>query len=202
MEGIAQVTLRKPPPLDHPLHLQQEGEKLQLMDEEVLVAEAKPGSIDFTAPENPGYEVAQAATHAYIGLKDHPFPTCFVCGPHRDQGDGLRIFAGKVPHGQMVASSWIPDTSLAGEDQWIAPEFIWSALDCPGSFALVRTVNKLAVLGRMTADIRKSVRPGEPCVIVGWDKGKEGRKAYAGTALYNEAGELCAVAHAIWIEIG
>ena len=27
---------------------------------------------------------------------EHPLPTCFVCGPARAKGDGLRIFAGPL----------------------------------------------------------------------------------------------------------
>ena len=183
--GIAEVTLRKPPPLDKSLQIQREGEGLKLVDEDVLIATAKPGKLEFSAPENPGFEVAEAAKEAYIGLTDHAFPTCFVCGPARDPEDGLRIFAGEIPYTHMVASSWIPHPALTGKEASVAPEFIWSALDCPGSFALMRKLTRVAVLGRMTAEIRKSVSPGEKCVVIGWDKGKEGRKAYAGTALYN-----------------
>ena len=32
----------------------------------------------------------------YPGLRSHPFPTCFACGPDRAEGDGLRIFPGPV----------------------------------------------------------------------------------------------------------
>ena len=199
--GITEVTLRKPPPMDQSMQLYREEASLNLMDKELLIATAKPGSIEFTAPENPGFEVAEAAMEAYIGWNDHPFPSCFVCGPQRKPGDGLRIFAGEIPLTNMVASTWIPDASLATRGKMIDPEYIWCALDCPGSFALIRQLTRVAVLGRMTAEVRKSVHPDEKCIVIGWDKGKDGRKAYAGTALYNEAGELCAVAHAVWIEI-
>ncbi|MEM6630537.1 MAG: hypothetical protein AAF694_12740 [Bacteroidota bacterium] len=199
--GIAEVTLRKPTPMDKPLHIRQEGEMVALMDGEVLIATAKPGRIDFSAPENPGFEVAEAAMEAYIGFQDHPFPSCFVCGPQREKGDGLRIFAGEIPLTNIVASTWIPNASLANGEGKIDPTYMWCALDCPGSFSLIRQMTRVAVLGRMTAEIRESIAPEEKCVVIGWDKGKDGRKAFAGTALYNEAGELCAVAHAIWIEI-
>ncbi len=201
LEGIAEITLRKPPPLNKTLQIQVEDRGLKLVDGDLLIATAKSGEIEFSAPENPGFEAAEAAREAYIGLAEHPFPTCFVCGPSRKEEDGLRIFAGEIPYANMVASSWIPREAHAGTEGSIASEYIWSALDCPGSFALIRKFTRLAVLGRMTAEIRHTIFPGEKCVIIGWDKGKDGRKAYAGTALYNSSGVLCAVAHAIWIEI-
>ena len=40
---------------------------------------------------------------------------------------------------------------------------------------------------------------GEPCVVVGWPLGEEGRKLYAGTALYGESGPPLARALATWI---
>jgi hypothetical protein len=41
---------------------------------------------------------------------------------------------------------------------------------------------------------------GERCVVVGWPLGDEGRKAFAGTALFGEGGRLLGVARATWIE--
>jgi len=40
---------------------------------------------------------------------------------------------------------------------------------------------------------------GERCVVTGWPLGEEGRKLYAGTALYGEDGRLLACARATWI---
>ena len=40
---------------------------------------------------------------------------------------------------------------------------------------------------------------GERCVVVGWPLGEEGRKLYAGTALYGEDGRPLARARATWI---
>ena len=40
---------------------------------------------------------------------------------------------------------------------------------------------------------------GERCVVVSWPLGEDGRKLYAGTALYAEDGELLAVARQTWI---
>ena len=41
----------------------------------------------------------------YAGADDHPFPGCFVCGPDRAEGDGLRLFPGGLGPGR-TACTW------------------------------------------------------------------------------------------------
>jgi hypothetical protein len=43
------------------------------------------------------------------------------------------------------------------------------------------------------------VRAGEHCAIIGWTLGEEGRKRFAGSALFDARGELCASVGAVWI---
>jgi hypothetical protein len=40
---------------------------------------------------------------------------------------------------------------------------------------------------------------GERCVVVSWPLGEDGRKLFAGTALFAEDGELLALARQTWI---
>ena len=47
--------------------------------------------------------------------------------------------------------------------------------------------------------IDQPLRVGERCAVVGWKIGEEGRKLFSGTALYTEAGRLCALATCTWI---
>lgn len=199
INGPAQVTLRIPPPMEKALHLLREGDTLRLMDGDTLVAEGIPFDLSLDVPEPPSFAEAEAAVPGYTGFVDHTFPTCFVCGPQRDEGDGLRIFAGPVEGRKLVASPWTPHESLAIDGE--LPEAIyWSALDCPGAFAVMTLENPL-VLGRMTAEIAGSVQPGEPCVVIGWSIGVEGRKHFAGTAIFNAAGDIVAKAYQTWIEL-
>jgi hypothetical protein len=51
----------------------------------------------------------------------------------------------------------------------------------------------------MTARVIEPPKVGERCAVVGWKIGTEGRKLYSGTALYTEAGRLCAIGHCTWI---
>jgi hypothetical protein len=177
---------------------------LVLRDGEVVVAEARPTSLDLDVPEPPTYAQALVAARRYRGFDHHPFPTCFVCGPERAEDDGLRVFAGPVSDGSMVAAPWVPDPSLADPGEpTIRSEFLWAALDCPGYFASLDDNYRPMMLGQMAArvDMGGGVQCGERCVVIGWPITRDGRKHFAGTALYSQSGELCGKALATWIEL-
>jgi hypothetical protein len=111
----------------------------------------------------------------------------------------LRIFAGEVTDRGLVAAPWTPDASLGTPT---ANEFLWAALDCPSGFALWSPrEGTTVVLGQLTGSIRGQVKPGEKCVAMGWPLQVEGRKRFAGSAVYSANGELVAVARAVWIEV-
>ena len=190
VDRTVEVTLRRPPPLDRALDVEREGERLLVRDGDALVAEAVPAKVDVDAPASPSYEEAERASAAYPGFEEHAFPTCFVCGPAREPGDGLRIFAGPLGDGR-VASPWIPTE--------VAPEVVWAALDCPGAIAVGFPDRGETLLGRFAAEIEELPQVGERCVVVGWPLGEEGRKLYAGTALFGEDGRHLASARATWI---
>ena len=70
-------------------------------------------------PQPPTSPQAEAATQRYVGFAHHYFPTCFVCGPKRDEGGGLNIFDGKIANKDMVAAPWSPAAELAGPDGFV-----------------------------------------------------------------------------------
>ena len=183
--GDAEVTLRRPPPLDRPLRW--DGESL--WDGEELVAEGRHAELELDIPAPVSVEEAEEASRSYTGFERHAFPTCFVCGPERD--DGLRIFAGAVPGRDLVASPWTPAER--------SRELVWAALDCPGAFAVQFAERGEVVLGRLAARIDRLPEPGEPHVVVAWPLGEDGRKLSAGTAVFTAAGEPLARARATWI---
>ena len=198
--GIAEVTLRKPPPLSQVLEVIQEETSARLMMGETLIAEARPGTLDISPPMPPAWETAKEAVQRYEGFTYHAFPTCFVCGPLRKEGDGLRIFPGKIMDKDVVAAPWIPDRSLGDRDGVIKGPVVWASLDCPGAFATMERDCPM-VLGRMTTQLLEPVMAGKPHIVIGWRISAEGRKHFTGTALYNEADQLCAMAQATWIEL-
>ena len=199
VSGVATVTLRLPPPLDRPLTLSGDGEQSRLTDGENIVGEATRSTLDLEVPEAPGLDVAVEAARRYAGFETHPFPGCFVCGPERAPGDGLRIFPGRVGTSDVVAAPWTPDESLRGADGTVDRRYVWAALDCPSYFGLPTA--PLALLGRLTASIEALPEVGEPLVAIGWPIEVEGRKSFAGSALANREGEILARAAATWIEI-
>lgn len=196
------VRLLAPPPLATPLILREEpqGQRWQLLHGERAVAEARPCAVTLLPPAPPSRAEAEEAARRYRGRVHHPLPTCFVCGPQRREGDGLRIFAGPVDGRPMVAAPWTPDATLAGRDGLVRPEFVWAALDCPGFFA-VPLGGALALLGELAARIERPLRAGEPCVVTAWALGSEGRKHRSGTALFGADGGLVACAEATWVAL-
>jgi hypothetical protein len=185
----ADVILRRPPPLERELRF--DGRALR--DGQELVAEAEPTELDLEPPEPVRHGDAEEASRRYPGFRRHAFPTCFVCGPARSDGDGLRIFAGPVEGRDVVAAPW-------RAPEGVGEELVWAALDCPGAIAVGFPERGETLLGRLVGRVEGTPRPGERCVVVGWPLGEEGRKLYAGTALFGEDERLLGLARAVWIE--
>ena len=194
------VRLLKPPPLDTELTWQQAAdESVEVRHGADLIAQAKPGSVSIEAPPPPPHLAVVEASTRYAGFDKHPFNSCFVCGPVRARGDGLRIFPGQVAQTTLAAAPWVPDDSLDRGDGKVRPEFMWAALDCPGWHAVLPDA-RVALLAEMTAHVDRPVHIGESCSIIGWTISSNGRKHEAGTAIYDEDHVLCARARALWIE--
>ncbi|MDP3739020.1 MAG: hypothetical protein Q8R02_16620 [Hyphomonadaceae bacterium] len=207
----AEATLRAAIPLNQTLRAHATDEGLDIMTDDaatrVLVMSLKPVSLDTPDVKSPGLEAAKLAASTFRGAQDHVLPTCFVCGPARAVGDGLRIFPDwtKDPAGvdnpnmfPIVAAPWIPTPDLIGANDRIAPEFLWAALDCPGAFAVDK---EPILLGRLSARIIERPRASRPIVAVAWSNGHERRKHFAGTALFSDTGDLLAFSEQTWILI-
>ncbi len=195
------VTLRRPPPLESPLELVPDGAGVRLMDGDAVVAVAGPGVLSYEPAAPVSYDVAVEASKGYRGFAEHPFPGCFVCGPARDENDGLRLFAGPVEgRDGTVAAGWLPTTAFTAAGRELSNSILWSALDCPGGWS-IDLIGRPMVLGRITATVHAAPAVDEPCVIVGQSHGGEGRKAFTSSALYNAAGTLLAQANHTWIAV-
>lgn len=201
LEGQAEVTLRRPPPLDRPLEITLREDGLVLTDGGEVVAEARPADLDLEQPRPVSASVATEAAKGYKGFEHHIFPTCFTCGTQRAHNDGLRIFAGPVegrPH--TVADCWTPDASLADADGVVAEPIVWAALDCPSGWVHLGD-GVVALLGRMSARLHERVEAGERYVVVAESAGADGRKRHSRSALFTSEGEAVAVARATWIVV-
>jgi len=211
IHGDAEITLRAPPPLGQPLAIVASEHGVELRKDETILATGRIVHID--VPEIPIVnfsEAEDAVRRTPYDESSHKLPMCFVCGPARAHGDGLRIHAGPLPprpHRKTAtfAASWVPYSNLASDDGAVAGEFVWAALDCPTGYAglgahhLGMTGAETILLGRMSARIERRPNPGDSCIIVAWPTGRDGRKLFANGALLSSDGELLAVAQATWL---
>jgi hypothetical protein len=198
--GGVEVTLRRPPPLDRPLEARPRDGGAVVLDGDELVAEARPATVALGLPAVVSLAQAERAASGYPLFRGHPFPTCFTCGPDRAVGDGLRIFPGPLPGGDLWAAPWTPDPSVADPDGLVAPAVVWAALDCPGGLAVMG--DAVAVLGRMAARVLARPHAGTPYCLVAWPDGApDGRKLPAGSALLDGDGGVLAVARAVWVTV-
>ena len=199
----AVVTLRQPPPLATPLDVRKldggttDGGTtdggITLYQGERLIASAAPvpAPLTSTVPAV-SWSAAMEVSAAYPGFVSHPFPTCFVCGPERPPGDGLRLFPGRLPDGRSAAP-------------WVVPEdveatLVWAALDCPGGWSIALE-SRPYVLGRLSARVDALPAAGDGCVVMGALVATEGRKAEVLSTVYGPDGTVLALARATWIAI-
>ena len=214
IDGAAEVTLRRPPPLRRELRVVRgddggdDGARVLLLDGDELVAEAAAVEPDWSVPPPVPLDEARAAVPGSGFLvRPRPFPTCFVCGNDREAGDGLEIYPGPVAgRDDLHAGTWTPDASVAGEDGLVPAEIVWASLDCPTSSPVMNepapdgTLRPI-VLARLAADIQRPVEAGAEYVVTAWRIGVDGRKRHSGAALFTPDGELLASSQALWIEL-
>lgn len=204
LRGTVDVALRAPPPLGTPLDLDLVGDRALLRMGTALIGEAKVVADDdaLGLPAMPTYEAALAAASHYDGHRHHEYPSCFVCGTQRAEGDGLRLFTGRLESG-VVAAPWCPSFSHADASGSVPAPLIWATIDCAGYWAAVEGLAERPgmLLGRMVGRVDGTVSIGEKCVVIGWRIGSEGRKHYAGTALYDSQGRCVGRTRQTWIAL-
>lgn len=198
------VTLHCPPPLDTPLTVDLESSDtgdVHLYDGDRLVASARQAEAFDALVPPVGFEVAELASAGYQGFSKHPFPGCFVCGPDRPRGEGLRLFPGRLDDGTgRTACPWVPDESAIDGSGHVPEEIVWAALDCPGGWTADLTA-QTRVLGRIAARVRDVPKPGDRCVIMGRGLGSDGRKTYVATTIYAPDGAVLGQALATWLAV-
>ena len=202
IKGGAEVTLRRPPPLNKELSVKiQKDGRAVLYDTNGDIAEATSTTLELDVPRPPTFMEAQSSVTNTDELQNHYFPTCFTCGPHREKNDGLRIFPGPVYGKNYIAAPWIPSSNLCDDTGKVKNEVIWAALDCPSGWAILLEQMRFMLLGRLTVNVEERMKPGNKCIVIGWKMSSEGRKIYSGSAVFSESGILYAKAKATWIEL-
>jgi hypothetical protein len=199
--GAVEVTLRAPVPIDEQMTLTAGGDGRHLLKHgERLICEARPAALTLEPPGLQDWETAERLSAAGGSTEGTDFHWCIVCGRGRPVGDGLRVFGQRVDGKPMSLALYRPHAVHAAADGRIDAPFLWGTLDCPGVWAVQEPDDwRPAMTGRMVGQVFHRPVPGDPCMVVGWRVGAEGRKLFAGTALYTRTGVLCAMALSTWI---
>ena len=208
--GLRAVEIRRAAgvPLDRPLAVRVEDGDAVLSDDEGLIARTTSADLAVTVPAPPPLEVARRVSTLFRkklerGERTHTFPECLVCGHRRGPGDGLRVFVGPLegePGHVAWAGAWRPDAAFLDEEGRVRAEFVWSALDCPGGWAIAGPGNT----GTLQVEILESVDGRQELIVMGWPvpvaSARPGsRRRYAGTAIFDARGALLARGAAIWV---
>ena len=200
-DEAVEVTLRAPIPIERDLVVTTDpssgGIVVRDGDRDVATARRLPFRLEL--PEPVSWEAAErvvreAPLRGFID--EHPFPGCFVCGPDRHPGDGMRLFAARVPGTPYFAVPW--EVADAGA------EFVWAALDCPSSFPMYLAEDPFpgpCVLGRIAARIERVPEPGERAVVMSWREQVDGRKLHTASAVFAETGGVIGSARSTWIRV-
>ncbi|MBG0829298.1 hypothetical protein HS041_16140 [Planomonospora sp. ID67723] len=196
-DSAVEVTLHAPTPLETELELRQLANTATLTHGETLLAEAITVAERLDAPAFVPFNEAARAERGFAGLTGHAFPGCFVCGL-REPGDGLRIFPGRVEGAEIVAAGWRVPMTVTDQDGVIPDAVVWAALDCATGWAHFAP-GEFALLGRLTAQVHRRIYPGGTYSVVARPTGREGRKLFGESAIYEVDGTLVAAAKATWI---
>jgi hypothetical protein len=200
--GDLTVRLLKPPPLDVPLALVEAHGTVEAhagdRSGEVVAVARREGPASWTSTPPVTVADARAVEGSYPGLRAHPFPTCFSCGPGREPGEGLRIFPGRLPDGR-VASTWTPHTSVAGPGGAVGTAVTWAALDCVGGWSSDLEHRPL-VLAEMCARVGGPPRAGTTYVVVGSLRRARGRKTWTSSAMF-DGDRLVGQAEQLWLAV-
>jgi hypothetical protein len=207
VDGSVEVTLLTPPPLNKAMQIVDTDTGVALYDDETLIGTARPSPVLVHEVQAPEFELATQAASRTFPPETHTLPTCFVCGPQRNHGDGLRIHPGPVDENDLqwnglLAAPWEPDKSLTDHNGIVRPQFVWAALDCPTAYASSSPAGmETILLGRQTVRIDRRPVAGERCVVAAWETAVEGRKHFADATLFGEDGCAIAFCNALWIKV-
>ncbi len=210
--GTRSVEIRRADgvPLDRPLTVRAAADGAEVHDQDGLIARTTGEAIAVTVPAPPPLEVARRTSARFLerlesGEIVHQFPECFVCGHRRAPGDGMRLFTGPLDGGVagtagMRVGAWRPAADFLDEAGRLRPEIVWSAMDCPGGWAIAGPANT----GTLQVEILGPVDGRQDLIVMGWPmpaaSARPGsRRRYAGTAMFDARGGLLARGAAIWV---
>ena len=202
IRGAAQVTLRKPAPLETPLDVVLTEYAWELRQSDDVIADATATTLDLEVPTPPTLDAARTAEARSPSRWNERgvHPTCFGCAQYRDDDVGLGIGVGalEVDGVAMVASTWRPRAEYGDADGVVDPHIVVAAIDCPGAMAFIAYEQGAGLLGRMSVEQFAPVTVGAELIVMAWQIGVDGRKLFAGSALTSATGEVLAASRQTW----
>ena len=204
--GNVEVTLRSPIPLDNSMQVNRfEDGTATISDGETLIAQVKSVDWEMEVPAPPDWNDVRAVASKSLAFGSNLndllpgrkgfHPICFCCGVEHDTG--LQVCV--APTGDQVAAIWETKKSWGASDGLLPVEFLWTAMDCPGQFAYMEKGIRTGMLGRITAAITERPKAGETLLVTAWTILVEGKKHFAGAAIFDKTGKLYCKAKTVWI---
>jgi hypothetical protein len=201
VDGPAQVSLRRPVPLDVPLELERHDDgHVTLHDGELLIAEGDPALPldELEPPCRPTVEEARQAARLRPGAWPATFDSCWVCAPARRDGLGL-VFGPLPSRPDMTGAVLFARPGVPHQDGEVAQEIAWAALDCPSYTPPLWGSAQPSLLASMHAELLAPIPAVKSLTVVGWTLGTEGRKHRSATAILDADGRVLARAEILWI---
>ena len=209
--GAPEITLRSPIPLDRTMTVKKGSSEtlgVDVFDDETLIAECRlidSPFFDFIVPPCPDPVQIEAAMPSSLAFTPNinPLlpnqkgfhPISFCCGVEAEYG--LHVYPAPHHHGHYAALWKTKDTWAV--DGKVPASFLWTAMDCPAQFAFMNASIRTGLMGRMSAEILALPKAGATLIVSAWTIAVQGKKHFAGAALFDETGEQIARATTLWI---
>ena len=204
--GNVEVTLRSPIPLDTKLQVNQlDDGSATITKGETLIAQIKSIDWEMDIPAPPEWSEVEAVAKQSLAFTPNIndllegrtgfHPICFCCGVEHDSG--LQVCV--APIGDQVAAIWKTKEEWGLSDGLIPAEYLWTAMDCPGQFAYMDKGIRTGMLGRITAEVFERPKAGDELLVTAWTIQIEGKKHFAGAAIFDQQGNLFSKAKTVWI---
>ncbi len=220
IDGDAEIRINAAFPVETPLQVRNTDEGIGVYLNDKMLGSARSINLELSIPTPPDLTSARAASQRFDFIHTSDPKGCYVCSPTRSTENGLRIFCGaldsvveadpsarweSLTKQNIIATVWRPAVNLCNSEGSIANIYVWSALDCPGGYAIKAAEPNAGVqlLGTCSGSIKTPLSSGQNYIISSWKTSpNSGRKRFMGVAIHDTAGKLMACAKQIWIDVG
>ena len=173
----------------------------------------RPGGVIGEAPPDAAEHLRELARVAvpdrppfFEETGDHPIPGCFSCGP--ENARGLHIYPRVAGYG-LVCAPWRPSPEFDDGGGALATLVLSSALDCSSGICMpvemqreLLALDQFFLLGSMELRFLRVPEVGGDYRVAAKALGRDGRKFFGMSALFDGSGTPYAMAQSTWIIAG